>query len=87
MVVHRDQAEQVVVVLGHRLSGPVFVHCPDLELFVIPAELHVRAPSSAAAVAQHPALISPSWGAECGRCLTLSGSNGYAAAPVGRRDP
>ena len=40
VMVHREQAEQVVVVLGDRLAGPVLVHGADLELLVVPAELH-----------------------------------------------
>ena len=31
-MVHREQAEQVVVVLGHRLAGPVLVDVTDLEV-------------------------------------------------------
>src|SRR3954465_2331812 len=46
MVVHRQQAEEVVVVLGHRLARPVLVRRTDLELLVVPAELHE--PSSSA---------------------------------------
>ena len=40
MVVHGQQAEQVVVVLGDRLAGPVLVDRADLELLVIATELH-----------------------------------------------
>jgi hypothetical protein len=35
MVVHGDEAEQVVVALGHRLGGPVLVDGADLELLEI----------------------------------------------------
>ena len=35
VVVHRDQAEEVVVRLGHGLGGPVLVHGADLELLQI----------------------------------------------------
>ncbi|SQD95561.1 hypothetical protein FMEAI12_3240003 [Parafrankia sp. Ea1.12] len=41
VVVHREQAEQMVVVLGDRLSRPVPVDRADLELLVVPAKLHV----------------------------------------------
>jgi hypothetical protein len=37
MVVHGDQAEQVVVRLGHRLGRPVLVDGPHLELLEIAA--------------------------------------------------
>ena len=37
VVVHRDQAEQVVVGLGHGLRGPVLVHGADLELLQVAA--------------------------------------------------
>ena len=37
MVVHRDQAEQVVVGLGHGLRGPVLVDGADLELLQVAA--------------------------------------------------
>jgi hypothetical protein len=40
VVVHRQQAEQVVVVLGHRLARPVAIGRPDLELLIAAAELH-----------------------------------------------
>ena len=40
VVVHGEQAEQVVVVLGDRLARPVLVRRPDLELLVAAAELH-----------------------------------------------
>ena len=42
VVVHRDQAEQVVVGLGHRLGGPVLVDVADLELLEV-AAVGVRA--------------------------------------------
>ncbi len=42
MVVHGQQAEQVVVVLGDRLARPVLVDRADLELLVVTAELHAR---------------------------------------------
>jgi hypothetical protein len=38
MVVHRDHAEQVVVVLGDGLAGPVLVDVTDLEVVVAAAE-------------------------------------------------
>jgi hypothetical protein len=38
MVVHRDHAEQVVVVLGDGLAGPVLVRVADFEVLVEPAE-------------------------------------------------
>ena len=38
MVVHRDQAEEVVVVLGDRLARPVLVDVARLEVLVVPAE-------------------------------------------------
>jgi hypothetical protein len=34
----------MVVVLGDGLPGPVLVDGPDLELLVVPPELHVDAP-------------------------------------------
>ena len=37
VVVHRDQAEQVVVGLGNRLGGPVLVDGTDLELLEVAA--------------------------------------------------
>ena len=37
VVVHGDQAEEVVVGLGHRLGGPVLVDGPDLELLEVAA--------------------------------------------------
>ena len=37
MVVHRDQAEQVVVGLGHGLRRPVLVDGADLELLQVAA--------------------------------------------------
>src|SRR5208282_3722297 len=40
MVVHGEQAEQVVVVLGDRLARPVLVDRADLELLIRPSELH-----------------------------------------------
>jgi hypothetical protein len=40
VVIHGEQAEQVVVVLRHRLAGPVLVDRADLELLVVPTELH-----------------------------------------------
>ena len=42
VVVHGDQAEQVVVRLGHRLGGPVLVDGADLELLEV-AAVGVRA--------------------------------------------
>ena len=42
MVVHRDQAEEVVVGLGHRLRRPVLVDGADLELLEV-AAVAVRA--------------------------------------------
>ena len=44
VMVHREQAEQMVVVLGDGLSGPVLVHGPDFELLVVPPELHSTPP-------------------------------------------
>ena len=38
VVVHRDHAEQVVVVLGDRLAGPVLVDVADLEVLEVAAE-------------------------------------------------
>ncbi len=43
VVVHRQQAEQMVVVLGDRLAGPVLVDGPDLELLEGASELHRQA--------------------------------------------
>ena len=40
MVVHRQQTEKVVVVLGDRLTGPVLVDRADLELLITTPELH-----------------------------------------------
>src|SRR5580704_9819203 len=40
VVVHGEEAEQVVVVLGDRLAGPVLVDRPGLELLIRPSELH-----------------------------------------------
>jgi hypothetical protein len=40
MVVHRQQAEEVVVVLGDRLARPMLVDGAYLELLVVTAELH-----------------------------------------------
>ena len=45
VVVHGEQAEQVVVVLGHRLARPVLVARADLELLVAPPELHAASPA------------------------------------------
>src|SRR4051794_25306144 len=42
VVVHGEQAEQVVVVLGDRLAGPVLVRRADLELLVAASELHAH---------------------------------------------
>src|SRR4029077_3502083 len=42
VVVHREQAEEVVLGLGDRLGGPVLVHGADLELLEVAAVL-VRA--------------------------------------------
>jgi len=47
VVVHGQQAEQVVVVLGDRLARPVPVHRADLELLEITPELHVHLPGVA----------------------------------------
>ena len=41
VVVHGEQAEQVVVVLGDRLARPVLVDRADLELFVRAPEFHL----------------------------------------------
>ena len=38
MVVHRDHAEQVVVVLGDRLAGPVLVDVAGLEVLEVTTE-------------------------------------------------
>ena len=38
VVVHRDHAEEVVVVLGDRLARPVLVDVADLEVLEVPAE-------------------------------------------------
>jgi hypothetical protein len=38
VVVHRDQAEQVVVVLGDRLARPVLVHVAGDEVLEVTAE-------------------------------------------------
>jgi hypothetical protein len=46
VVVHREQAKEVVVVLGYRLAWPVFVDRVDLELLVVPPERHDDLPSS-----------------------------------------
>src|SRR6185312_5643198 len=43
VVVHGQQAEQVVVVLGDGLAGPVLVHRADLELLVGAPESHRQA--------------------------------------------
>jgi len=40
MVVHGDQAEQVVVALGDGLAGPMPIDSADLEFLEIPPELH-----------------------------------------------
>src|SRR6478735_6842434 len=45
VVVHRQQAEEVVVVLRDRLAGPVPVDRTDLELLVAASELHARSSS------------------------------------------
>src|SRR5690348_7474854 len=37
MVIHGDEAEQVVIGLGHRLGGPVLVHRPYFELLEVTA--------------------------------------------------
>jgi hypothetical protein len=42
VVVHRDEAEQVIVGLGHRLGGPVLVDGALLELLEV-AAIGVRA--------------------------------------------
>jgi hypothetical protein len=42
VVVHRQQAEEVVVILGDGLAGPVLVGGPDLELLVAAPELHTE---------------------------------------------
>jgi hypothetical protein len=41
MMVHGQQAEQVIVVLGDCFAGPVPVHRADLELLEVPTELHL----------------------------------------------
>ena len=38
VVVHRDHAEQMIVVLGDRLAGPVLVDVADLEILEVAAE-------------------------------------------------
>src|ERR1035438_7460187 len=38
MMIHRDHAKEVVVGLGDRLAGPVFVHVADLELLEVTTE-------------------------------------------------
>ena len=43
VVVHRDHAEEVVVVLGDRLAGPVPVDVADLEVLEVPPERAVVA--------------------------------------------
>jgi hypothetical protein len=45
MVVHREQAEEVVVVFGDGLAGPVLVDGTDLELLVVSPELHPNPPT------------------------------------------
>ncbi|HZP49778.1 MAG TPA: hypothetical protein VFB40_01350 [Actinocrinis sp.] len=40
VVVHGDEAEEVIVVLGHGLARPVLVNGTDLELLEVAAELH-----------------------------------------------
>jgi hypothetical protein len=42
VVVHGQQTEQVIVVLGDGLARPVLVEGTDLELLVVPAELQRR---------------------------------------------
>src|SRR2546429_607432 len=44
MVVHGQQAEQVIVVLGDGLARPVFVDRADLEFLVVPTEPHAAPP-------------------------------------------
>src|SRR5579863_4808431 len=41
VMVHREQAEEMVVRLGDRLAGPVPVRRADVELLEVAAELHV----------------------------------------------
>ena len=69
VVVHREQAEQVVVVLGDRLAGPVLVDRADLELLVVPTELHDPSPSTSWLRPQS-CPVGVGRCAECGRCAT-----------------
>ena len=57
MVVHREQAEQVVVVLGDRLARPVLVDRADLELLVVATELH----AAASFAARLPGILARAW--------------------------
>src|SRR5262249_13993630 len=53
VMVHRDEAEQMIVALGHRLAGPVPIHGADFELFVVTTELHPYRPDESPG--NHPA--------------------------------
>ena len=59
-MVHREQAEEVVVVLGHRLAGPVPVRRADLELLVAAAELHGQHPAPARTSSVEEVALRPS---------------------------
>ncbi len=66
VVVHRDQAEQVVVCLGHRLRGPVLVHGADLELLeVAPVRMGAARPRGSPDRCRLRSLHSGSWPGGC----------------------
>ena len=83
MVVHGQQAEQVIVVLGDGLARPVLVRRSDLELLIAATELHHRAPHlcglcNHAIVPDHH--VAPE---EAGRVGNLT-SGGTSHAPASR---
>src|SRR3954453_21924866 len=59
---HGEQAEQVVVVLGRPLAGPVPVRRADLELLVAAAELHGQHPAAAPTSLVEEVVLRPSRG-------------------------
>ena len=81
VVVHRDQAEQVIVGLGHGLRRPVLVDVADLELLEV-AAVAVRARCLALALVGREGGVSTrcSWGA----MMAVGASAGRARDP-GRR--
>src|SRR6185369_14121183 len=61
VVVHRDHAEQVVVVLGDGLAGPVLVHVADGEVLEVATEGALVGRHRAATLPAAPAAGAFDW--------------------------